>query len=154
MNSCLINDTNLTIILMETNRHTPYSILSIDKYDILLFLVLMLHILAAPHTKVEEIFQVNNIYDHLYLMDEVSNYDFVEFPGVVYRTFISSLMIATGAYPFKALVKAVGGSSFHMLIISRMILGVLNLGALKFMRNAIHHKYRDSYVTSSFVFVT
>lgn len=81
-----------------------------------------LHVLAAPHTKVEEIFQVNNIYDHLYLMDDVANYDFIEFPGVVYRTFLSSLMIAGLAFPFKAVVKTLGGTTFHMLVISKVFI--------------------------------
>ena len=28
---------------------------------------LIANVIAIPHTKIEEIFQVNNIYDHLYL---------------------------------------------------------------------------------------
>jgi len=57
---------------------------------------MIIHVLAAPYTKVEETFQVNNIRDHLYLgIIDISNYDFIEFPGVVYRTFISSLLVAS-----------------------------------------------------------
>lgn len=125
-----------------------------DKYDIMLLAVLVIHVLAAPHTKVEEIFQVNNIHDHLYLGAQLQDYDFVEFPGVVYRTFVSSLLISAGTFPFKFLVEAIGGTSFHMLLVSRVLLGCLNLLALKFLRHHVQLKYRDAYVTSSFVWVT
>lgn len=138
---------------MATIHHSSQT-WRVDKYDVLLFGVVVVHVLAAPHTKVEEIFQVNNIHDHLYLGAQLQDYDFVEFPGVVYRTFISSLMIAFVASPFKFLVEAMGGTSFHMLIVCRVLLGCLNLLALKFLRHHIQLKYRDAYVTSSFVLVT
>jgi hypothetical protein len=113
-----------------------------------------IHVVVAPYTKVEEIFQVNNIYDHLYLMDDVKNYDFVEFPGVVYRTFISSLMIAAIDFPFKYLMKPFGFTCFHMLVLSRLTLGFLNFLSLKFMRRQVHLKYRDQHVTNAFFMVS
>ena len=77
------------------------------------------HIFMAPFTKVEEIFQVNNIYDHIYLMDDIPNYDYIEFPGVVYRTFISSLMIAVIDFPFKSIMHSSGFTCYHMLLLSK-----------------------------------
>ncbi len=81
---------------------------------------MMLHIFAAPHTKVEETLQVNNIYDHMYLQDDLANYDFVEFPGVVYRTFISSLLIAGIDFPIKFIVEYLGLTSFTMLLVCKL----------------------------------
>lgn len=68
--------------------------LSFGFLDALIIGYLVINVIAIPHTKIEEIFQVNNIYDHLYHGLDVKEYDFIIFDGVVYRTFISSLMIA------------------------------------------------------------
>jgi len=80
---------------------------------------LVANVCLIPHTKIEEIFQVNNIYDHLYLQDDIPNYDFIIFDGVVYRTFLSSLMIAAFTWPLKLLVHSLGLTSYTMLIVCK-----------------------------------
>lgn len=123
---------------------------------------MIVHVFAAPYTKVEEIFQVNNIYDHIYLMQDVKNYDFVEFPGVVYRTFISSLLIAFFDFPFKYLFKALGLTCFSMHIlcklnllmwIARLTLGLLNFASLRYLRKQVRMKYADPYISNAFFLV-
>ena len=121
---------------------------AIDIFDVLLMAYIAVNVYLIPHTKIEEIFQVNNIYDHLYLGSNIPEYDFIIFDGVVYRTFLSSLMIAIIDYPFKYLVKALGLTTFSMLIISRVTLGFLNVYALRQVRNAIESKFKgDKYIS-------
>jgi len=64
---------------------------------------------------------VNNIYDHIYLGSNIKDYDFIIFDGVVYRTFLSSLMIAVVIYPFKFAIKALGLTPYSMLIIGNQL---------------------------------
>lgn len=78
-------------------------------------------VVLIPHTKIEEIFQVNNIYDHLYLGKNIEEYDFIIFDGVVYRTFLSSLMIAVINFPIKFLIQGLGLTSYSMLIICKSV---------------------------------
>jgi alpha-1,6-mannosyltransferase len=92
--------------------------LEFDKLDFLLIACIVGHVLINPFTKVEETFQVNNIYDHIYLVNDVKNYDFNEFPGVVDRTFISSLLNAVFAFPLKYVLKSFELSCLYMLYIS------------------------------------
>ena len=127
---------------------------AIDIFDVLLMAYIALNVYLIPHTKIEEIFQVNNIYDHLYLGSNIPDYDFIIFDGVVYRTFLSSLMIAIIDYPFKYLVKALGLTTFSMLIISRVTLGFLNVYALRQVRNSIESKFKgDKYISKAFAIV-
>jgi hypothetical protein len=87
--------------------------------DALIIAYLVVNVILIPHTKIEEIFQVNNIYDHLYHGLNIPEYDFIIFDGVVYRTFLSSLMIAYIDYPLKQFVHMFGLTSFTMLIICK-----------------------------------
>ncbi len=80
---------------------------------------IIVSVVLIPHTKIEEIFQVNNIYDHLYLGKHVSLYDYIIFDGVVYRTFLSSLMIALFVAPLKIIVHFLGFTSYSMLLVSK-----------------------------------
>ena len=136
----------------------------LDIYDIIFLAVMVAHILAAPHTKVEETFQVNNIYDHLFLQDKLIEYDYIEFPGVVYRTFISSLLIAFFNYPAKLIFDSLGVSCFYLLItcnfdyssffLARLTLGLMNFISLKLLRNAVDDLTRDYYISRCFMMVS
>ena len=91
----------------------------LDVYDLAIIAYMVANVVLIPHTKIEEIFQVNNIYDHIYLMDKIQDYDYIIFDGVVYRTFLSSIMIAVIDFPFKYLLPLLGLTSYSMLIICK-----------------------------------
>lgn len=93
--------------------------MAFDIVDIAVIAYIVASVVMIPHTKIEEIFQVNNIYDHLYLGSKIEDYDFILFDGVVYRTFLSSLMIAIIDFPLKFVVHALGLTSYHMLLIGK-----------------------------------
>lgn len=85
--------------------------------DVLLGLLIpaliLLHLVAAPYTKVEESFNLQAVHDILKYGISFSNakehftkyYDHFTFPGVVPRSFVGSLVLAEISRPF---VKIVG----------------------------------------------
>ena len=65
--------------------------------------VILLHLFVAPYTKVEESFHVQAVHDLLFRGPHpaaLPHYDHLSFPGVVPRTFIGALLLASlGAAP-------------------------------------------------------
>lgn len=53
--------------------------------DWAVYAVVLLHLLAAPCTKVEESFSVQATHDLLFHADHIAAYDHLQFPGVVPR---------------------------------------------------------------------
>jgi len=76
-----------------------------NRWDLFLFIVMVTYIFMCPYTKVEESFNLQATHDILiYGVKDISKYDHFEFPGVVPRTFIGSLILAFMVYPFKNLL--------------------------------------------------
>ncbi|KAI8603043.1 Alg9-like mannosyltransferase family-domain-containing protein [Dissophora ornata] len=71
-------------------------------------LLIVLHILIAPYTKVEESFNLQATHDILnygFSTESIKEqYDHLEFPGVVPRTFLGPLLLAIGSWPIMQIV--------------------------------------------------
>uniref|UniRef100_A0A1I8B1U6 Mannosyltransferase n=1 Tax=Meloidogyne hapla TaxID=6305 RepID=A0A1I8B1U6_MELHA len=92
--------------------------------ELFLFIGLMTHIFLTLFTKVEESFNTQAIHDFLYHRTNWTNYDHKEFPGVVARTFVGPLAIATLISPLLPIVKYFGLNKTWMLLAARTALGI------------------------------
>lgn len=72
--------------------------------DWVLLAVVSAHCLAAPFTKVEESLNAQAVHDVLYHRGDTAQYDHVEFPGVVPRSFAGAVALAAAASPVVALL--------------------------------------------------
>ncbi|GER43219.1 Dol-P-Man:Man(7)GlcNAc(2)-PP-Dol alpha-1,6-mannosyltransferase [Striga asiatica] len=103
-------------------------------YDVLLGSVAAIYVFMAPYTKVEESFNVQ--YDHL------------DFPGVVPRTFIGALIVSILSCPF-----AIVASLLQLPKIYSLYAGFTILYTLRFFRIQIRKNF-GSQVEAFFVILT
>ncbi|GMP62156.1 hypothetical protein CsSME_00024360 [Camellia sinensis var. sinensis] len=68
-------------------------------YDLLLGSIAAFYVFMVPYTKVEESFNVQAMHDILYHRHHLENYDHLDFPGVVPRTFIGAALVSILASP-------------------------------------------------------
>ncbi|XP_076090989.1 dol-P-Man:Man(7)GlcNAc(2)-PP-Dol alpha-1,6-mannosyltransferase-like [Mytilus galloprovincialis] len=108
--------------------------------ETLLFAAMVIHLMICPYTKVEESFNVQAMHDVLYHGVNISQYDHLEFPGVVPRTFIGPITIAVASSPFIYLLDYMQYSKFSSQIIVRMTLGIFVLIGLITFGNAVGEK--------------
>lgn len=106
------------------------------KLEMYLALVAAGHMITCPYTKVEESFNLQAIHDLLYHQTNLSQYDHLEFPGVVPRTFLGPIFIAVIAAPFIAIINLLQFNKFFAQYIVRMILAMAVLTSF--------HKFRTS----------
>ncbi|XP_014516585.1 dol-P-Man:Man(7)GlcNAc(2)-PP-Dol alpha-1,6-mannosyltransferase [Vigna radiata var. radiata] len=110
-------------------------------YDLLLASIAALYVLTVPYTKVEESFNVQAMHDILYHRTNLDNYDHLEFPGVVPRTFLGALLVSIVAAPFVLTASLLHLPKFYALVIVRMALGCITLYTLRFFRRQIRNKF-------------
>ncbi|KAI1437643.1 glycosyltransferase family 22 protein [Xylaria sp. CBS 124048] len=109
--------------------------------------LVIIHLLVAPYTKVEESFNIQathdilaygsptkNIYQYL-----SSHYDHFDFPGAVPRTFIGPVILAGVSQPLVALI----GFQYAQFIV-RAILGLFNSVALLIFKSNIERAFGKS----------
>ncbi|KAK0618049.1 alpha-1,6-mannosyltransferase subunit [Bombardia bombarda] len=116
--------------------------------DIVLSLLIpglvLVHLVIAPYTKVEESFNIQATHDVLVYGTPTTNvhqklsrgYDHFTFPGVVPRTFIGPVLLAGIAQPIIAVV-----GFDHAQLIVRAILGLFNAACLLVLSRNIRRTY-------------
>lgn len=109
--------------------------------------LIVVHLLVAPYTKVEESFNIQATHDILVYGTPTSNiyerlssrYDHFDFPGAVPRTFIGPVLLAGISQPIIALV-----GFQHAQLIVRGVLGLLNTGALWAFKSSVERAFGKS----------
>lgn len=133
----MVSTTYFALVLQANQcSHTTDSLC-----NLLIVAVVLLNLVAAPYTKVEESFNIQATHDILVYGAPTSNihqklalsYDHFTFPGAVPRTFIGPLFLATFSQPFVALF-----GFQHAQLIVRALLGLFNASALIFFKAQLH----------------
>lgn len=112
-----------------------------DGCTLLLAAAVAAHALLAPFTKVEESFNLQATHDLLFHGVNVQKYDHLEFPGVVPRTFIGALALATAAAPATLALQAAGLSKLAILLTVRLTLGALTVSSLALLQRAVRRQF-------------
>lgn len=121
--------------------------------DGLLAATMLLHLVAAPYTKVEESFNTQATHDFLFHQDALDKYDHNMFPGVVPRSFLGALLVSAVAAPFHLVAQLSGASRFASQYIARLILGCLSVGASSSLRAALDDRFGQA-ASVSYVLIT
>lgn len=104
-----------------------------------MIVLISIYLKKAPYTKVEESFTIQAIHDILnYGILDISQYDHLEFPGAVPRSFIGPLVIATLTQPFvyiSSLFSANLPTQFEWQMLTRTIIGLTNWFGLMYLKN-------------------
>jgi alpha-1,6-mannosyltransferase len=106
--------------------------------------LVLVHLFAAPYTKVEESFNIQATHDILKYGLPWANataitdkFDHATFPGSVPRTFAGALVLAGASSPFTSILS----SPDQVQMLARAILGLANALALLSLRSAVDTAY-------------
>ncbi|KAJ8654422.1 hypothetical protein O0I10_009863 [Lichtheimia ornata] len=109
--------------------------------------------ISCPYTKVEESFNLQATHDILHYGSDIANYDHVEFPGVVPRTFIGSLVLGA----ITKMILFVMPSDLQLVVneqlIVRLVLGTIVAAALTRFQTAVG-KLFGSGASTAFALLT
>ncbi|PPJ57150.1 hypothetical protein CBER1_08462 [Cercospora berteroae] len=123
------------------SQRGSYKMLGDAILDLLIPSLILLHLVLAPYTKVEESFNIQAAHDILIhgipfgntTSSLAANYDHVAFPGSVPRTFVGAAVLAGLAGPFRRFFTS--KTSLQLLV--RAILGLGNAAGLHFVKGAV-----------------
>ncbi|PSS24861.1 Dol-P-Man:Man(7)GlcNAc(2)-PP-Dol alpha-1,6-mannosyltransferase [Actinidia chinensis var. chinensis] len=122
-------------------------------YDLLLGSIASFYVFMVPYTKVEESFNVQAMHDLLYHQHHLENYDHLEFPGVVPRTFIGAILVSILASPVISMMSLLCFPKIYSLFAVRLVLGCLILWTFRYFRIQIRAKF-GCQVEAFFVILT
>ena len=135
--------------------------------DFILLISICIQLYLAPFTKVEESFNMQAMHDlTVYGTENIQYFDHIMFPGVVPRTFISSIIVSIITIPLKYITNivllsdigtfssininindndtGVGSNNMILLYICRFVIGLLSWLSFCYLRNAASYMlYKD-----------
>lgn len=117
------------------------------KIDYLLYAVAAVHLLCCPYTKVEESFNLQAMHDILYHRLNLTEYDHLEFPGVVPRTFLGPMFVCSLSSPIFFVLQLLGCSKIWTQYLVRAVLGLCVLGSFHVFRKAVEFVYGAQVAT-------
>lgn len=121
-----------------------------DLADLVGIVLGALMVILTPYTKVEESFGIQAVHDILkYGFIDLGNYDHNIFPGVVPRSFIGPLILATFVKPFELL----GFRGMELQIVTRLVLLVFVVLSQGMMRRAFSNgnKRLSNFIAITFL---
>jgi len=107
-------------------------------------MAMLTHLILCPYSKVEESFNMQASHDLLYHGLNISQYDHINFPGVVPRTFVGPIVLSSIAYPIKALIEITDLPKSVMQIICRAVLGFLVCYSFNTFQSSVERKINAS----------
>jgi len=119
------DSTDFRVLLLELSVH----------------LVGLLHIIISPYTKVEESFNIQASHDLLYHGLDIHNYDHLQFPGVVPRTFIGPIVVSSISSPLVFLFHKLNLDKIYSQYIVRGVLCVMVVAAYNCFARSIRREY-------------
>lgn len=106
---------------------------------VLIFTISALFVFWSPFTKVEESFNMQATHDILVHSFNITEYDHLEFPGVVPRTFIAPLVLSASVSPIFALLEVMEGQKFWAQYLVRFAMAAFVAG--KSLKKYYSEKY-------------
>ncbi|KAL7687440.1 putative GPI mannosyltransferase [Plasmopara halstedii] len=110
--------------------------------EVVVAFVMTVYLFTCPYSKVEESFNMQATHDLLLFgLPNVNKFDHLEFPGVVPRTFLGSLAVASISQPALWLFQLVKAPKFYMQLVTRWVLGLMTLSGLFFFSDSVGMRY-------------
>ncbi|OWZ09076.1 Dolichyl-P-Man:Man(7)GlcNAc(2)-PP-dolichyl-alpha-1,6-mannosyltransferase [Phytophthora megakarya] len=114
--------------------------------EVLVALAMTIYVFLCPFAKVEESFNLQATHDLLVFgAQNVTQFDHLEFPGVVPRTFLGSLAVVTASRPLIWVLQALGAQKLWLQLATRWVLGLMTLRGLVFFSDGVGMRFgRDA----------